>query len=65
MVLWILDCCSGLVTKVNLSAERAKELEDMDSYDFVSKYADKFGINFNDSEWMVTDVDSKVDVIDF
>lgn len=65
MVIWFLDCSNGFVTKVNLSQKRAKELEDMDSYDFVSKYADKFGINFNDSEWMVSDVDSEVDVINF
>ena len=65
MVIWILDCSNGLVTKVNLSKERKEELETMDSYDFVSKYADEFGINFNDSDWMVTDVDADVDEIDF
>ena len=57
--IWILDCSNGLVTKVNLSKERAEELESMDSYDFVEKYADDFGINFNDSEYMITDADPR------
>ena len=63
--IWILDCSNGLVTKVNLSKERAEELESMDSYDFVEKYADDFGINFNDSEYMITDAENELYEVDF
>ena len=62
--IWILDCTNGCTTKVNLSEERAKELETMDSYDFLSKYADVFGIDLDDSDYMVTDNDN-VYVVDF
>jgi hypothetical protein len=65
MVIWFLDCSNGFVTKVNLSQERAKELETMDSYDFCQKYAKEFGVNFDDSSYMVSDIDNEVDVIDF
>ena len=63
--IWILDCSNGLVTKVNLSKERTEELENMDSYDFLEKYADDFGINFNDSEWMITEAMDEVYEMDF
>ena len=62
--IWILDCCSGVVTKVNLSPEREKELLAMDSYDFLAKYADEFRISLDDSDYMVTTC-GNIDEIDF
>ena len=65
MVIWLLDCSNGFVTKVNLSKERAEELEEMGTPEFIEKYADKFGVRFNDCSWMVTDVEYEVDEVDF
>lgn len=63
MVIWILDCSNGCVTKVNLSKEREKEFEQTDdAYDFICKYADEFGINSNWSSYMVSDNDNVYDV---
>ena len=60
--IWILDCTNGCTTKVNLSEKSLKELETIGTYNFLSKYSEKFGINLFDSEYMVTDDDSMYEV---
>ena len=56
MVIWFLDCGNGCVTRVKLSAERQREMENTeDMLDFLSKYEEEFGINVNSSSWMVSE----------
>ena len=63
MVIWILDCCSGCITKVTLSEEKEEELnrfldeENGDMESFLSKYSDQLGISVSNSSWMITNQD--------
>lgn len=61
MVIWLLDCSNGCVTKVNLSKEREEELNryldedngDMESY--ISMHEDDFGVSPQCTAFMTTD----------
>lgn len=68
MVIWILDCSDGCVTKVNLSKEKEEEMnryldeEKGDTWDYISLHEEEFGINANCSSYMITDNDKVYDI---
>ena len=63
MVIWFLDCGSGCVTRVKLSAEREREMEDTeDMLDFIQKYEEEFGVDSNSASWMVSENEEVYDV---
>ena len=68
MVIWILDCSNGCVTKVKLSAEREQELNEMldtnvlDMSDFISIHEEEFGVCAQSSVWMSTESDKVYEV---
>lgn len=56
MTIWILDCATTYCTKVHLSAEREKELEnvyDGNVEDFLCDHEKDLGITMKYSSWMV------------
>ena len=68
MVIWLLDCSNGCVTKVNLSKEREEEMnryldeEKGDMSDFISMHDEDFGIYANSTSFMVTDNENVYEV---
>lgn len=67
MIIWILDCATCYCTKVHLSDERQKELENKfgDSVeDFLYAHEKELGINLNYSSWMITD-EEQFEVMEF
>jgi hypothetical protein len=57
MVIWILDCSTAYCTKVNLSADKEKELEETfysNVEDFLCEHEKELGINMKYSSWMAT-----------
>ena len=66
MVIWLLDCSNGYVTKVKLSAERENELNRyLDVEGFICKYEKEFGVSAKNSSFMIADEDNEIDVVDF
>lgn len=71
MVIWLLDCSNGYVTKVKLSAERENELnryldeENGDVEGFICKYEKEFGVSAKNSSFMIADEDNEIDVVEF
>lgn len=58
--IWILDCCSGCVTKVTLSAEKEEELNrflDEENGDMES-FLSNNGNDVSNSSWMVSSDDT-------
>lgn len=67
MTIWILDCATTYCTKVHLSAEREKELEndyDGSVEDFLCDHEKELGIIMKSSSWM-TASDDNFEEIDF
>lgn len=63
MVIWFLDCGNGCVTRVKLSAEREREMEDTeDLLDFIQKYEEEWGVDSNSASWMVSENEEVYDV---
>mgnify|MGYP006896862313 CR=1 FL=1 len=67
MIIWILDCATCYCTKVHLSDEKEKELDekyDGSVQDFLTDHENELGINMNYCSFMLT-CDDKFDVIEF
>ena len=57
MIIWVLDCATITCTKIRLSDERAKEMEEVFDdcvEEFLYMHEKELGINMNYCSWMVT-----------
>lgn len=68
MVIWLLDCSNGCVTKVKLSKEKEEEMnryldeEKGDMWDYLSMHEDDFGFKANSTSFMTTDNENVYEV---
>lgn len=70
MIIWLLDCSNGCVTRVHLSKEKEEELNrylddeenggDMESY--ISEHEDDFGVSPQCTAFMITDNENIYDI---